>query len=58
MWAGLCGTMNDDCSDEFILRDGSLSSAANAVNCAASGYNTRPNDFGNSWRSVKPLTGL
>ena len=48
---GLCGTFDNDCTNDFLLRDGSISKHSGAQShCGSHGGN--PNDFSNSWRYV------
>ena len=52
---GLCGTLDNDCSNDFVLADGSTSTHAKATQTACDhgrfmDRHFHPNDFAASWR--------
>ena len=54
---GLCGTLDNDCSNDFMLPDGSFSTDARALQATCDRRNGmsrwfHPNDFSSAWRYV------
>lgn len=51
---GLCGTLTDNCPDDFLKSDGNFYTDTNAAkNCSqlgATDYSFQPNEFSVTWR--------